>query len=97
MGNCESSCSSCCKGVFFFSSQTPSLLMFYVGSDSLNLAGRSRDGGLYEPVLQDSEREAVSDLLQFLENARPHLTFLFLFFSFSTLFFSFFSNLLRSS
>lgn len=43
MGNCGSSCSSCCKG-------------------------RSRDSGLYEPILQDSEREAVSDLLQYLEN-----------------------------
>ncbi|KAL6362407.1 hypothetical protein LRP88_03686 [Fusarium phalaenopsidis] len=29
--------------------------------------GRSRDG-LYEPVLADSEREAVADLLQYLEN-----------------------------
>lgn len=42
MGNCGSSCSSCCRG-------------------------RARDG-LYEPVLQDSEREAVSDLLGYLEN-----------------------------
>lgn len=31
--------------------------------------GRSRDG-LYEPVLADSEREAVADLLQYLENVR---------------------------
>ena len=31
------------------------------------LAGRPRDG-LYEPVLADSEREAVADLLQYLEN-----------------------------
>ncbi|KAI9790727.1 MAG: Vacuolar protein 8 [Peltula sp. TS41687] len=30
-------------------------------------SGRSRDG-LYEPVLADSEREAVADLLQYLEN-----------------------------
>ena len=29
--------------------------------------GRSREG-LYEPVLADSEREAVADLLQYLEN-----------------------------
>ncbi|RBQ80222.1 hypothetical protein FVER14953_20988 [Fusarium verticillioides] len=29
--------------------------------------GRARDG-LYEPVLADSEREAVADLLQYLEN-----------------------------
>jgi hypothetical protein len=31
------------------------------------ILGRSRDG-LYEPVLADSEREAVADLLQYLEN-----------------------------
>lgn len=31
--------------------------------------GKSRDG-LYEPVLADSEREAVADLLQYLENVR---------------------------
>jgi hypothetical protein len=30
-------------------------------------AGKSRDG-LYEPVLAESEREAVADLLQYLEN-----------------------------
>jgi hypothetical protein len=34
--------------------------------------GRSRDG-LYEPVLADSEREAVADLLQYLENVGTHL------------------------
>lgn len=33
----------------------------------LRRTGRSRDG-LYEPVLADSEREAVADLLQYLEN-----------------------------
>lgn len=30
-------------------------------------SARSRDG-LYEPALADSEREAVADLLQYLEN-----------------------------
>lgn len=30
-------------------------------------SGKARDG-LYEPVLADSEREAVADLLQYLEN-----------------------------
>ncbi len=35
--------------------------------------GRSRDG-LYEPVLADSEREAVADLLQYLENVRTTYT-----------------------
>jgi len=33
----------------------------------LTRQGKSRDG-LYEPVLADSEREAVADLLQYLEN-----------------------------
>lgn len=33
------------------------------------LLGRARDG-LYEPALADSEREAVADLLQYLENVR---------------------------
>ena len=32
-----------------------------------SITGRPRDG-LYEPVLADSEREAVADLLQYLEN-----------------------------
>lgn len=36
---------------------------------SLDCAGKSRDG-LYEPVLAESEREAVADLLQYLENVR---------------------------
>jgi hypothetical protein len=34
--------------------------------------GKSRDG-LYEPVLAESEREAVADLLQYLENVRTPL------------------------
>lgn len=36
------------------------------------LPGKSRDG-LYEPVLADSEREAVADLLQYLENVRQQV------------------------
>lgn len=40
---------------------SPVILMYYIG--------RSRDG-LYEPVLAESEREAVADLLRFLENVR---------------------------
>ena len=31
--------------------------------------GRPREG-LYEPALADTEREAVADLLQYLENVR---------------------------
>ena len=34
---------------------------------SVSVSARSRDG-LYEPALADSEREAVADLLQYLEN-----------------------------
>lgn len=40
-------------------------------------AGKARDG-LYEPVLAESEREAVADLLQYLENVRttsPHVAY----------------------
>lgn len=37
----------------------------------LDSAGKSRDG-LYENVLADNEREAVADLLQYLENVRCH-------------------------
>lgn len=37
------------------------------GTDRFCHAGRSRDN-LYEPQLADSEREAVSDLLAYLEN-----------------------------
>ncbi|ODA83557.1 hypothetical protein RJ55_02071 [Drechmeria coniospora] len=39
------------------------------GCHSSCCGGRARDG-LYEPVLADSEREAVADLLQYLENVR---------------------------
>ncbi|EGY18930.1 hypothetical protein VD0002_g681 [Verticillium dahliae] len=38
-----------------------------MGNCSSCCGGRPRDG-LYEPVLADSEREAVADLLQYLEN-----------------------------
>jgi vacuolar protein 8 len=40
----------------------------------LTAIGRARDG-LYEPVLADSEREAVADLLQYLENVRTRTCF----------------------
>lgn len=35
----------------------------------VGILGRPRDG-LYEPALADTEREAVADLLQYLENVR---------------------------
>ncbi len=38
-----------------------------------DVKGRSKDG-LYEPALADSEREAVADLLQYLENVRHTTT-----------------------
>lgn len=41
------------------------------------ITGRTKDS-IYEPILADSEREAVADLLQYLENVRlpesPHLS-----------------------
>lgn len=37
--------------------------------------GKSRDG-LYDNVLADSEREAVADLLQYLENVSTLIPFL---------------------
>ena len=55
-------CSSCFKGA------TPTKSLISVDTES-HLLGRSRDG-LYEPALADSEREAVADLLQYLENVR---------------------------
>ena len=66
-------CSSCCRGqscyllkttVFLQAKNlqtTMALLMPYLDTD------RSKDG-LYEPALADSEREAVADLLNYLEN-----------------------------
>lgn len=42
----------------------------FTGADFCTLyLGKAHDG-LYEPVLADSEREAVADLLQHLENVR---------------------------
>lgn len=43
-----------------------------ITADTDRNAGRPRDG-LYEPVLADSEREAVGDLLQYLENVSTSL------------------------
>ena len=59
MGNCWS---SCCRGSLLALSLTSKLV-------ANSHKGRSRDG-LYEPALADSEREAVADLLQYLENVR---------------------------
>lgn len=58
MGICHS---TCCGGRASPTRRLPRRLLL------TSLAGRARDG-LYEPVLADSEREAVADLLQYLEN-----------------------------
>lgn len=48
-----------------------SLPYYLNGQSDRDPIGKARDG-LYEPVLADSEREAVADLLQYLENvSRP--------------------------
>ena len=60
MGN---TLSSCCGG---------SLLTFGAQRISLNSEiGRQKDG-LYEPALAESEREAVAELLTYLENVCAH-------------------------
>ena len=56
MGN---ACSSCCGGVYFRSS-FPLLTQ---------RPGRRR-GGLYDTTMAEREREAVAELLGFLENVR---------------------------
>jgi hypothetical protein len=53
--------SSCCEG-----DRNP-LNIVRSSLTGLLLPGRPKDG-LYEPILADSEREAVADLLQYLEN-----------------------------
>jgi hypothetical protein len=63
MGACGS---SCCGGRF-----SRAIKMGEV-ADLMRHTGKSRDG-LYEPVLAESEREAVADLLQYLENVRSSL------------------------
>ena len=65
MGNC---CASCYRGA------TLSKSLVTADTES-HTVGRSRDG-LYEPALADSEREAVADLLQYLENVRDRIRLL---------------------
>ena len=60
MGN---ALSSCCSG-----SSTQSSPAATKPPTHKLLPGRPKDG-IYEPALADIEREAVADLLQFLENA----------------------------
>jgi vacuolar protein 8 len=54
-------CQSCCGG------EQHRVATWRGITGRLDFPGKSRDG-LYEPVLADSEREAVADLLQYLEN-----------------------------
>jgi hypothetical protein len=65
MGNCGST--ACCKGICHHHN----MIWKKIANIFRTMAGRSRDG-LYEPVLADSEREAVADLLQYLENVSQH-------------------------
>ena len=46
--------------------------MLYLEEGLIDYQGRSKDG-LYEPALADSEREAVADLLTYLENVRTYI------------------------
>lgn len=52
--------SACCRGEPARSDTASELLL-------ITLEGRPKDG-LYEPALAETEREAVADLLQYLEN-----------------------------
>lgn len=62
MGICSS---SCCGG-------TAALQLGPAFTDALTRLGQSRDA-LYENVLAENEREAVAELLQYLENVRTTL------------------------
>jgi hypothetical protein len=57
-------CAPCCGGMHH-----PSAIHRIVKLTS-SYPGRSKDS-IYDPVLADSEREAVADLLGFLENVPP--------------------------
>lgn len=60
-------CSSCCE------------LYFTLSDDRLMVLwrpGGARRKNSYEPLLLENEREAVADLLQYLESASPSFTFL---------------------
>lgn len=63
MAFCGGLFASCCGGVCLHPDSV-------VGASKLmtcRVLGRSKDS-LYDPILADSEREAVSDLLGYLEN-----------------------------
>ena len=66
MGSLFSCCESCCTYLsFFFASLTPSSWH----TSPFRVPVQSRSSQSYEPLLLENEREAVADLLQYLESA----------------------------
>ena len=64
MGAVSSCCDSCCKFSLIRASCLPSTPVLTLASPPV----RSRKSQSYEPLLLENEREAVADLLQFLES-----------------------------
>ena len=66
MGNLFSCCESCCTHFpFLFAFHTPSSW----DTSPICVPVQSRNSQSYEPLLLENEREAVADLLQYLESA----------------------------
>ena len=61
-------CGSCCGGTLLINVQVDDAALL-----TQLCIGRSKDS-IYDPVLADSEREAVADLLGFLENVPQSTT-----------------------
>ena len=62
MGNIFSCCDSCCT-------YTHQIHLLALISSCLGGSVQSRNSQSYEPLLLENEREAVADLLQYLESA----------------------------
>ena len=62
MGNIFSCCDSCCT----YTHQIHFLVLIFF---SHGVSVQSRNSQSYEPLLLENEREAVADLLQYLESA----------------------------
>ena len=62
MGNISSCCDSCCTYIH----QIHFLALIFF---SLGVSVQTRNSQSYEPLLLENEREAVADLLQYLESA----------------------------
>ena len=56
-----SCCESCCMSVYWISLPRPNI--------TFTVSVHSRNSQSYEPLLLENEREAVADLLQYLESA----------------------------